>query len=176
MWRCEWIWQTYCWVRLTSFALGLVTTILCCSWWGSSACMRWQAGREREISARMMARIGETFIVLVASYLFIALVAGECPGVDDCRLVLVVEVIDHIHFSDLPILTGEGKRSRFAEKIPGKSHAIRKTSAKTNANSIRRCIYCNMTGNLANPRWVAETRRLVGHPSTWSSPDQMARS
>ena len=34
MWRCEWIWQTYCWVMVTSIALGLVTTILWCSWWG----------------------------------------------------------------------------------------------------------------------------------------------
>ena len=31
MWRCEWIWQTYCWVMVTSIALGLVTTILGCS-------------------------------------------------------------------------------------------------------------------------------------------------
>ena len=38
MWRCEWIWQTYCWVMMTSFALGLVTTILWCSWWCSSSC------------------------------------------------------------------------------------------------------------------------------------------
>ena len=22
MWRCEWIWQTYCWVMVTSFAIG----------------------------------------------------------------------------------------------------------------------------------------------------------
>ena len=28
MWRCERIWQTYRWVMMTSFALGLVTTIL----------------------------------------------------------------------------------------------------------------------------------------------------
>ena len=31
MWRCEWIWQTYGWVMVTSIALGLVTTIFWCS-------------------------------------------------------------------------------------------------------------------------------------------------
>src|ERR1051326_6882310 len=65
--RREWIWQTYCWVMTTSLALGLVTTIFRCPSVGSS-CL-WHAGREREISARRMARMCEIFIEFFAPWL-----------------------------------------------------------------------------------------------------------
>ena len=67
MWRCEWIWQTYCWVMMTSFAWGLVTTILWCSCWDcsfDSACICPQAETERETSAITTA--GATAVVVRA--------------------------------------------------------------------------------------------------------------
>src|SRR5262245_18155943 len=75
MLRCEWIWQTYCWVTKTSFTLGRVTTILWCSNSASSLCLL-QAGREREISATMIARICEVFIEFFARWFPL----GSCTG------------------------------------------------------------------------------------------------
>ena len=70
MWRCEWIWQTYCSVTMTSFASGLVTTIFCSSGGCcSSPLSLLQADREKETSATITARPGETFIAFFPLWL-----------------------------------------------------------------------------------------------------------
>src|SRR6476619_6534739 len=66
MWICEWIWQTYCCVMMTSIALGLVTTILC-SWCVCSPSPFSQEVRPRERRGSKRTRIREAFMEFLAS-------------------------------------------------------------------------------------------------------------